>query len=472
MLTIRRAVVASILIAFSAPVLAQNLAVKDRTPANPLLIVSVGDAPGFWKSLGESKFGKLVERDFTLPGMTPQERAPIEKSLGFSLEPADLFTQTVKGFDAYFMQVNDEPGFVINLQLRDTATVTKVLDQVKKECATAQGNAGGVSASTVVDTVTSAGVRHLSLPAFQIYLAADGSTLIWSNQKESLESAFRDEGKAIFTSDYFKRYMDKLNNDSGKAWLFGEVTKLGPFLGEDTAASFGSMGGTTLGAKIDADKTRLKVSLFQHQEDMPSAQKRYAMTAPAADDIAVVNYFPGDTSLFFGTNHFDGLSILEMASEAAKDDAESPLSAAKIDEKLKSGKALLGFDAKEDVIANLGPDFGFGLTASGSDKDAKFPFDLIVVSHVKNRERFDAVLKTLEDSANASAAPPAARRRAPKSADPNAATPPPTPVPTPAIQSEEFEGVTIKYTASVPSAKESVGDIAPGYAMTKDDYFI
>ncbi|MCC6548022.1 hypothetical protein IT570_12725 [Candidatus Sumerlaeota bacterium] len=470
MSTLRRAAVAAVLITLSAPALAQDLAVGGRTPANPLLIVSVTDSPSLWKSLGESKFGQLLESKVALPGMTPMERGSLEKSLDFSLEPADLFTQTVKGFDVYLLEVNDEPGFVVNFQLRDASTATKILDQVKKECSSAQGSAGGVSASTVVDTTTNKGVRQLSLPAFRLYLAADGSTLLWSNQRESMESAFKDEGKAIFTSEYFKRYMDELKGDPGKVWMFGEIARLAPLTGTKTLDLGPVSDSTTLGAKIDADKTRLKMAIFQHVEDMPSASKRYTLTAPPAGDVGIVNYFPEGTNFLFGTNHFDGTSILEMVTESAKGD-NAPLSAKQIDERVASGKALLGFDAKEDVLANLGPDLGFGLTTSAQSKDAKFPFDLFMVSHVKNRDRFEAVLESLEASASASAAP-APRRRQPKSVDPNAATPSPTPEPTPAVQAEEFEGETIRFASSVPGASGTIGDVQPGYAFTKDDYFI
>lgn len=473
MLTPSRAGFAAVLVTLTVPLFAQDLAVKDRTPANPLFIVSVPDSPGFWKSFGESKFGQMVEREIVLPGLSPVEKAGLEKALGFSLEPSDLFTQTVKGFDAYFLELNDERGFVVNFSLRDATTATKILDQVKLECASAQGNAGGVSASTVVDTVTAEGVRQLSLPAFQLYLAADGSTLIWSNQRESLESTLRDEGKAIYSSEYFKRYMDELKNDPGKVWIFGEAAQAAPIAKlEDVSVPAGE--NLTLGAKVDADKSRLKVTTFQHQEDMPSAEKRYTLTAPNGGDISILNYLPENTSAFFGTNHFDGPSMLEVIEEEAKakGDEESPFSAKSIDEKVQSGKALLGFDAKEDILANIGPELAIGITQTGQAKDEQYPFDLFAVFHVKNRDRFEAVLKTLEDSVGSASAAPTPRKRQPKSADPNAVTPTPTPEPTPAVQTEDFEGETIRFAASVPGAPSMMSNLQPGYAFTSDDYFI
>jgi hypothetical protein len=450
---------------------AQEPAVAGKTPANPLLIVSVPNSSQLWKSLAQSEFGRQLLTTVALPGLGAGDAAQMEKQLGFSLLPSDLFTKTVTGFDLYVVENNSEVGFVANVRFSDEAVPQRILDQMKKDAAHSQGMSGGTSADTVADTTTD-GIRQLSLPAFQMHFAADKSVLVWSNQKAALDSAFKNEGQAIFASAFFKRYMDQIADEGGDFWAFGEASKvfpyIDPFLPGTKAGSLETLGTMVVAVKAKAEADHLKIVAFQHQEDMKSAQRRYAMAAPPPGDVSIMNFFPSDSKLAFGTNHFDGLSILETTLESVEGSEGSPITAEQIEQQIQSSRAMLGFDLRNDLIANLGPDLGFAIVPVSGAGEGALPFDITLVTHVKDPDRFNAILGILEESAGdlAAAPPPAAPPKPLAKGEP---TPTPTPVPTPAIESEEFQGETIKFIAS-PSGPAA--GIQPGYTFTKDGYFL
>lgn len=453
---------------------AQELAVPGRTPGNPLVILGIPNTTALCKSLSQSDMGRKMLATPILPGISADDQATLEKQLGFSLNTADLLSNTIRGVDVYLLKNNEQLGFAVNVKFYDEATPGAILNQIKKDATQATGVAGGAAADTVVDT-TAGGVRQLILPAFEICLAAEGSTLVWTNQKSSLESAFSNAGQAIFSSTYFKRYMDPLKDETSNAWMFGEVGKALPYLQDyfpaNAKAYLQSIGSMVVSAKGDFAADHFKVSSFMHEEDMSVAQRRYTMTAPPPGEVMITNYFPEAAIIAFGTNHFDGLSILESVLESLDQAQESPVTSQQVEQQFQSSRALLGFDLKSDLIANLGPDFGVAIIPSErSDKaDGDLPGDMVLITRIKDAERFKGVLDILDHSASdlaASTSPPQAAP--PPKSGPNAETPAPTAAP-PTLQQEDFEGAVIKYIKSPDGSPYS---LSPGYCLSPDGFFL
>src|SRR5690606_18575366 len=82
---------------------AQELAVRGKTPGNPVLMGSVPDAGKLWGKYARSPLGREVEKARKEHGALPQnsttaaEIARIEEQLGLSLDPAELFGSTITG---------------------------------------------------------------------------------------------------------------------------------------------------------------------------------------------------------------------------------------------------------------------------------------------------------------------------------------------------------------------------------------
>lgn len=473
------------MIALSAPVgmaAASEPAVKGFTPANPTMVLSIPSPNEIHGALSASPFGQAVLAAMAdaikpAPGTATEQRAALEQSLGISFDIKSLMTETLTGADLYLVEPTAVPAFVINLQFSDSAMPGKILDQVKRDATGATGVSAGISADTVVESAAN-NARTLYLPAFEIFLGARGNVLVWSTNRGSLESAFADEGKAIFQSDFMQRTMSQLKPEKAHIWGFGEADDLAMILASrsSAAAQGASNSSATGGFTITFEKSRTLVESFKHQDDMPPSLRRYAMTAPPADDINIINYLPESSVMAYANNHFDALAMLEVMEEGLTAGSEPMLKPGELDERLKASRALLGFDPKDDLLANLGPGAGFALTKMETTSSAPLPqIDGVLAVQIKNREKFLNVLKVLDQMATqaaASAAPPP--RPAPATtatAEGQAATPAPSPSPrpTPSLQKETIDGAEVTY---IQIEGSPLGNLSPAWGLTSDGIFL
>lgn len=447
---------AAILSAASA-LSAQTLAVPGKTPANPTLVVSIPDTALFWNSLTESRAGKTAGELLEISGaIPPDERSQIELSLGTPITTANLLSSATTGIDAYFITVGGFSGMLFNIAFTDAAMPGRIMDHLKREAAASSGVSGGIGADTVSDN-TSGGVRTVYLPAFEIFLAADGNVLTYSTMRLGLESALNNEGRTLFDSEFFVRSMSNLSGVESQLWAFGEMTDAAPLLEtllpRDSAASVGSMSAKVAASKLNIQKDRVQVSTFVHQDDMPMAQRRYAMTAPPAGDVRILNYFGADTLALTATNHFDGLSLLEtMAAELGKVPG-APITPDRVEEGLRGFSTMLGFDLRNDLLANLGPHLGFSL----KELDLSGPtprFDFLLATSVKDQGRFGNFLEAAKKALDGITAPPAGQQ-APAGASP--------------YRSETYQGATLDiYTLPLGPGAE----VTPTFTLTPDGIFL
>ncbi len=441
----------------------QNLAVPGKTPANPDLIVSIPSTPALWGALSATPISGLLGPMSQPAGGIPAELKALEGEIGLKLDPADFFTETLSGLDIYYLTINEYPGFVANLAFQDALMPGKIIDQLKKDAAGSSGSSAGIGADTIVES-SNGRTRILSLPAFEIYLAADENVLVWSNLKLGLDSAVSDEGRALFASEFFKRSMDSLSKESGQAWAFGDVTAYQAALASATPPVAGTVTPTRSSSayKLQIGKDFAKLSSFTHQDDMPMAKRRYAMTSPPAGAVPITSYFSSDSLLTIGTNHFDGLAILETSLDTLSSIPNSPVKASQIEENLKASRASLGFDVRNDLLANLGP--ALGLDIIKADASNGGTLDLVLVSAVKDVTRFKNVVAALEKLAEGMPA-------APKEGEP-AAKPGEAAKTTAVAERETWEGIEITSYSFLTGLAGLGGVLSPAFAITEDNHFV
>lgn len=445
---------AAALIGLVSTVPAQELAVPGKSPANPTLVVSIPDTAQLWQALKDSAVGGPASQLLEISDAIPEaERAQIEKGLETTLNTETLLSETLEGVDAYFITVGGYSGLLMNLDFSDAAMPGRIMDQLKREAAAASGISGGINADTVSDS-TSGAVRSVYLPAFEIFLAAEGSVLTYSTMRLGLESALANEGRTLFDSEFFVRSMTHLEDLEGHMWAFGEMTDAAPLLEtlvpQEQAASIAAMSSKVAATKMDISKDHIRMSSFVHQDDMPMAERRYAMTAPPAGDLRILNFFSADSLAMTATNHFDGLALLEtMAAELSKVPG-APITSERIDETLRGFSTILGFDLRNDLLANLGPHLGFSL----KELDLSGPapkFDFLLATSVKDTTRFANFMEAGKKALDGMVAPAGAQQQAAS-----------------AYRTEEFQGATLDiYTLASPT-----GDLTPTFTLTSDGVFL
>ncbi len=390
---------------------AAELAVEDKTPSNPDFIMSIPDCEAAWNSFSSSTLGRLIADSlggFQL--MDSQDLERVEKELGFTFTVENLFQETIRGFDMYLTSVNDASSFVINIDFKEEGVPDRVLDLIRTEVASARGNMAGVSADTI-GFGQEGDRRLLSLPAFEVYLAAEGSELTWSNYRVTLDSALDNEGEATFNSDYFQRSMGALDAEKTDLWFFGEASQLNYVVYDMLSASteapipyeINLFSDTSMATTIGFDESSWKMTRFIHQNDMDMASRRYAMTAPPAGEINIYDYFPADSIVSYGTNHFDGLALLEFVLSSLNEQPNLPVSTETIENAIKSSRSTLGFDLKSDILANLGPDLGFSISMVQGLKGTEPRNAFLFASGLKNPDRFNSAMEIILGSAEAMA---------------------------------------------------------------------
>lgn len=452
---------------------AQSVAVPGRTPANPQLLISIPDTSALWGGLSASGGGRAAidyvkARDW-FAGPAGERIEGLEEQLGFSLAPEELLTETLAGVDMYLVEQGPRTGFVINATFTNPEAPGAILDLLMSEAKASRGISGGVSADTVIESHDENG-RVLSLPAFEIYMAVQGSTMTYTNAKSSLESTMADEGRALFDSDYFARYMSTLRNDASLAWMFGEFAHLGSLAPRVDPAMLEPYEMAVAGVKFNATADYMKLSMFRHQETMRESERRYALAAPPPGDVEVFNYFPQNTALAIGTNYFDGAELLEGVLDSLENARDQmPLDRAAIEQQLQNSRMLLGFDVRNDLLYNIGPNLGLAVGALDLQAAAASPFpapEILFVTEVKDRDGFTAVVDKLSAMVNLMLAPatePAER------AGEGEATPTPAPTPEPAVQTASYQGEQVFY---VEADQLAAAGISPAWCLTSDGRFL
>ncbi|CAN5372386.1 hypothetical protein BH09SUM1_BH09SUM1_02070 [soil metagenome] len=440
---------------------AQKLAVPGKSPANPVTILSIPDSSAAWTGFAGSPLGRAFI-DFygnaamaqTADGKAFRDQvATAEKVLGISLKPADLMTQTLSGMDLYVVDDHGASRFALVMAFNDPALPGKILDQLKKDAKSSSGVSGGFTADTVVEKPIADG-RSLYMPAFELYFAQQGNTLVYSASRDVLESTISNGGEPLFTSEYYTKFTDGIKDEPNDVWMFGEIGRLATLAGAampmQEQNAFALFTKTTAAGAVSLKKDHIKVTTFVPVDEMKTIDKRYAMAAPPAGEIPILNYFPKDVLFAYGTNHFDGLAILDSWVDDVSGMPGMENAKQAVDQRLDESSQQLGFDPKNDFLANMGPDLGFVITKFEASGDASWmpkSAGIAFACHIKDPDRFAQVLRTLQEWV----APPP-----PMTADQKG------PAPKSLVTSEEVDGQTILSVAVPPLA----------WTLTADNMFI
>lgn len=468
------------LVAFPSISQGQQLAVKGKTPANPTFIASIPQTKAFWQECNSSLFGKalvdFIEKSAPLSPENKERFDQVQSRVKMSFYPAEkLFTETLVGIDFYMVEHPEYSNFLINIAFNSSNAGDLILTQIKREAAFAYGISGGVSADTVVESTTE-GFRTLSLPAFSLFLASDGNIVTISNDKATLNSALVNKGQALFQSQYFNKYMIPLEGTQGEFWCFGELGKITPILEnlsqaqtEEKTSNISPMGGI-----IDFHEKGLSAAIFQNQEGMSSAERRYTLSSPPPGDISFYNFVSQDSVFSFGTNHFDGLSILDLILEETGKTPSGQIAGKQIELYLDQSRLLLGFDLKDDLLANVGPNLGISLVGieQVSLMGMTIPLpDFLLSLQIKDLDKFQPIMEMLEGMLEQALMP----KKTPLS---------PNPTSTEAVAASN-SGASTPEASSSPLRKENYGgeevvyfDLegqkvsSPAICLTKTGYFL
>ena len=446
---------------------AQTLAAPERIPANPTAVLSIPDTQALWAGLADAPITKAVSEAVAAPHVKESDNwlrfvtqsDQLQKSIGVALWPSELLGKHLVGVDIYVVENADKSlGMATVVKCVDPETPQRVLDHIKQEATTAKGVAGGYTAETVVEKTIS-GKRALILPAFSLALVADGPLLTWATSETVLVSSMEGKGAAYLNSEAFQAEMQGLSDEKGEIWMQGDLARLAPIL-RGAGASLKQLTAQHGAAKISVAKDAIKISTFAPLTAMEGLDKRYALAAPAPGDVTVLNFFSSDALMVFGSNYFDGLTLLDKATETLSSIPDSPITGHQVEEQVATSRTTMGFDLRNDLLGNLGPDFGMAVekVILPGQEGGKPQLAAVVVTKVKNRERFQTVIDHLE----AMVAPP-----------------PPTPVPnakgTPAagpaspLRSESVDGGTLRIFDS--PQLEAFG-LKPSYLLSDQDYFL
>lgn len=462
-----RFVSAALLAAALGAAQAQTLVAPDRVPLNPTAVLSIPDAKALWTGLERAPITKAFAEILAAPHIKESDRwlrfvaqsDQLQKSAGVSLWPSELLGQHVTGADVWVVENADKSlGMVTVIKCTDPETAHRVLDMIKAEAAGAKGVAGGFTAETVVEKTIN-GKRVLVLPAFSLAMVADGNVLSWATSEALLASSMDGLGTAYLNSEAFVAEMQGLAEEQGEIWMQGDLTRLAPIL-RGPGATLKQLTAARGSAKISVAQDSLKISVFSPLSAMEGLDKRYALAAPAPGDLTIMNFFSADALAVFGSNYFDGLTLLDKATETVAAMPESPISAKQIESQVAGSRSTMGFDVRNDLLGNLGPDFGFAIekVVLPGQEGGKPQLSAVVVSQVKNRERFQTVIDRVE----AMVAPPP-----PSPAADQKGTPVPAP-PSP-LRSEQIDGGTLRMFDS--PQLEAFG-LKPSYLLTDQSYFI
>lgn len=389
---------------------AHELAVPGYSPANPRAVLSIPDTGEAWRKLEATPLGSALDRLFSTDGAGSPLATWLEQAdeagaeLGASLRPQDLFAETISGLDFYALRTDGQVGSVAVLACHDNGLPSRVLDHLKQEVRLATGTSGGYTADTFEER-QEGGRRILELPAFSLYLAADGNTLVIATEREGLESASADQGRATFNSEFFRRHNSGLEGEPADIWFFGEPGLVLPILLRGTinpeifAAGPGEQPSTI--ARITILSDALKATTYQPYQDMETTRQRLSRAAPPAGPLAALKTFPREGLFHYATNYFDGLAFVDQFLESMTAIPGTDVTKDQVEAQLAASSTVLGFDVQNDLLANLGPEMGVLVTSLGEDETlpAWAQVEAIITVGLRDEDRFAQVLEIFEESA-------------------------------------------------------------------------
>lgn len=408
----------AILLAWGPPASAHELAVPGYSPANPRAVVSIPNTTEVWRKLEATPLGAtlqgLLAGDSAAEGPTGEAwLEQIEKAgndLGFSLRPADLFVNTISGLDFYALRPDGRRASVTVLAFHEADVPGRILDHLKREVRQTSGSAGGF-ASDIFEEQEDAGRRLLELPAFSLYLAAEGNTLVMATEIDALESSAADQGRATFTSDFFRRHNEGVKEEPADIWFFGEPGLVLPVLlrgaiNPDLFLADAEEQASTI-ARIAITPEAFKVATFVPYQDMEVTRQRFSRAAPPAGPLTVLETFPREGLFYYATNYFDGLEFVDHLLGSITAIPGTNVTKEQVEEQISTTTPLLGFDVQNDLLANLGPEMGILVTRLGEDETLPFwaQVEAVITVGVRDETRFAQVLEIFEDSATTPARP-------------------------------------------------------------------
>lgn len=386
---------------------AVDLAVPGRSPANPLAVVSVPSTDAFWPIFSKSPVGKAF-----VAALAGAEKSAAVKSAeeasGLDLSPDSIMTGLISGFDFYTVKVKDAQSAVVAIKFNDPASIEKIISTLKNDTKGAFGVSGGFSADTIEERVEGK-VKIVDFPAFQLYFAAEGSNLIVSTDRPTRDSALKDEGGNLFTSDYFSGFMAPLQNADYNAWLFGDLTSLTPIFLASNGEILEDAGKSNSAAILNVTPTGFKLTQYTPKEELSEAEKLRSAGAQTPGPAKLLASVPGSATTAWVTNNFDGVAVKEdLAHALAGADVASiegvPFKSAKdLETKIEGSKQAVGFDLRRDLLDYIGPDFSLV-----SFPVAEGEHEFVVTSGTKDATKVTSAIEAMRKKLTP-AAPPRAK---------------------------------------------------------------
>ncbi len=462
------------LAATMAPTAAADLAVPGRTPANAHLVISIPSTDGAWSDLAKTPLAApLEERVNSLmgfgepdsPGMQ-QMIASLEEELGYSLSLPDLMTQTLNGVDVYFLDQGGQAGYLANAAFNNPSDARRTFQQIRTEAGQARGVTRGVSAATVVESV-SGRAQLLELPAFEMFFALEDNILSYGTQKRFVESALANEGGVLFQSNYYFSFMDELEDEEASLWVFGEPIWLLDLVPREAVAPVVRaflQHPPPLGLKARVSPEALYCVTFVPQGEMSAPERRFTLAAPPPGRLPILDHIPAGSEFMYATNAFDGVHLLERAlASLPREENEFPISSEGLQHSVEASRDLLGFDIETDLLANAGPDLALAVWPDGADGQGAAMPDFLFAANLRDPERVEDVLSILEDVLDNSLAPPARAGRGGEDATP-------APVP-PLFLRENILGERVHV---VNPERAGIGEdgMLPAYTITRAGMFL
>jgi len=420
------------------------LAAPDRIPADAMIVISIGDAPAFWKSFRATSLYEATSNLMALPAVQndpefqafKQDLKGAEEQLKVSLDPDSLFTNTLMGADfAMGMRKGTEaPDLLVSFRFNNAKTAETFLKQIESEVNQEEGSQKKAEASEAPGMEkkeenaksapkstyqTIAGQKVLVVPNEGLWAAQKGDTLVLTSSADMMNRSLTTTAATnVLKSNVIQEGMKALGNPTGfQGFFFIDYAAILKSVAEtkpEMKASLASMGEFSelrvLGV-MDIGTDYVRVRAFTPTSGASPIVKEIAMKYPAGK-IRATQVIPGSSMIGFSFNNFDGPqyydmtidSLAEMAGAMQGNMASTGSNAQdqmrmQINQQVAQFESMLGFKVKDELLASLGPEgavvlenFMFNpLMGPYPNLDLTFSFE------IKDKSKLDGVLMKLEE---------------------------------------------------------------------------
>lgn len=398
---------------------AQTLAVPGRTPESAAAVLSISDTKTMWSNIAKSPVRKGFNDFFASRAIAQNadwntflaDQAKIEESLGFSLNPDSLLTETISGLDVYFVSgagAIAQPGVGAVIKFNSEANAKKLLEQLLAEAKGATGGAPGTAAANALAEKPVGTTTLYSLEGLDLHLATDGPIFVFGTSESAATEILlaKDTSQFTKTADFSSSFKT-IGQKPHQMWMYGDGSKLAPMLapflqeveGLDVEQLLGRVGQSSVAAVATFDQSYTKFTSFQPASSLSPVEAQLSLI-PAVASPKLNSYLPGTFMMVASANGPDGPVMFDAMLEAVAetpDMKEQGMTKEMLKSQLSAADVMLGFSVENDLIGSIGNEYGFAISRISYVPPMQLTGEALFAFKLNDAAKFGSAFRKIED---------------------------------------------------------------------------